>query len=53
MTAALNRNYTNGFIALAGSAMQGRSLKQQALQLVAGGRAPVAEAIRVASELGD
>jgi len=53
MTAALNRNDTNGFMAAAGKAMQGRSLKQQALQLVASGRAPVTEAIRVASELGD
>ena len=53
MTAALNRNDTNGFMAAANKAMQGRSLKQQALQLVASGRAPVTEAIRVASELGD
>jgi MSHA biogenesis protein MshE len=53
MTAALNRNDANGFAALAGKAMQGRSLKHQALQLVASGRAPIAEAIRVASELGD
>jgi MSHA biogenesis protein MshE len=53
MTAALNRNDTNGFMALATAGMQGRSLKHQALQLVAAGRAPVTEAIRVASELGD
>jgi MSHA biogenesis protein MshE len=53
MTAALNRNDANGFATLAAASMQGSSLKHQALQLVAGGRAPVSEAIRVASELGD
>jgi MSHA biogenesis protein MshE len=53
MTAALNRNDANGFASLAEKAMQGSSLKQQALTLVAAGRAPVGEAIRVASELGD
>jgi len=53
MTAAINRNDTNAFMALAGKAMRGRSLKQQAFELVAAGRAPVSEAIRVASELGD
>ena len=53
MVAALNRNQSNEFMALAEKATRGRSLKHQALKLALDGRAPVAEVIRVASELGD
>jgi MSHA biogenesis protein MshE len=50
---ALNRNETNVFMELAARAMQGRSLKHEALALARLGRAPISELIRVASELGD
>jgi MSHA biogenesis protein MshE len=53
MVAALNRNQTNEFMALAQRAIEGQSLRHRALQLALDGRAPVAEVIRVASELGD
>jgi MSHA biogenesis protein MshE len=53
MVAALNRNQTNEFVALAQRAIEGQSLKHRALQLALAGRAPVSEVIRVASELGD
>jgi MSHA biogenesis protein MshE len=53
MVAALNRNQTNEFMALAEQATRGRSLKHHALQLALDGRSPVSEVIRVASELGD
>jgi MSHA biogenesis protein MshE len=53
MVTALNRNDNNAFMAAAEAQMRGRSLKHQALQLVVSGRAPIAEALRVASELGD
>jgi MSHA biogenesis protein MshE len=53
MVAALNRNQSNEFMALAEKATQGRSLKHHALKLALDGRAPVSEVIRVASELGD
>jgi hypothetical protein len=51
--AALNRNQTNEFMALAQRAVEGQSLKHRALQLALEGRSPVSEVIRVASELGD
>src|SRR5438128_1874178 len=53
MVMALNRNQSNEFMALAEKATRGRSLRHQALKLALDGRAPVAEVIRVASELGD
>ena len=53
MVAALNRNQTNEFMALAQRAIEGQSLKHRALQLALEGRSPVSEVIRVASELGD
>jgi MSHA biogenesis protein MshE len=53
MVAALNRNQTNEFMALAQRAVEGQSLKHRALQLALDGRSPVSEVIRVASELGD
>jgi MSHA biogenesis protein MshE len=53
MVAALNRNQTNEFMALAQQAVEGQSLKHRALQLALEGRSPVSEVIRVASELGD
>ena len=53
MVAALNRNQTNEFMALAEEATRERSLKYRALQLALEGRSPVSEVIRVASELGD
>ena len=53
MVAALNRNQTNEFMALAQRAVEGQSLKHRALQLALEGRSPVSEVIRVASELGD
>ena len=53
MVAALNRNQTNEFAALAEAATRNQSLKHYALQLALAGRAPVTEVIRVASELGD
>ena len=53
MVAALNRNQTNEFMALAEKATGERSLKHHALQLALSGRSPVSEVIRVASELGD
>ena len=53
MVAALNLNRNNEFVALADQALHGRSLKHQALQLALAGRTPVAEVIRLASELGD
>ena len=53
MVAALNRNQTNEFVALAQRAIEGQSLKHRALQLALAGRAPISEVIRVASELGD
>jgi MSHA biogenesis protein MshE len=53
MVAALNRNQTNEFMALAEKATGERSLKHHALQLALSGRSPVTEVIRVASELGD
>ena len=53
MVAALNRNQTNEFAALAEAATRNQSLKHYALQLALAGRAPVSEVIRVASELGD
>ena len=53
MVAALNRNQTNEFVALAEAATRNQSLKRYALQLALAGRAPVSEVIRVASELGD
>jgi hypothetical protein len=51
--AALNRNQTNEFAALAQQAIGEQSLKHRALQLALTGRSPVSEVIRVASELGD
>jgi len=53
MVAALNRNQTNEFAALAQQAIGEQSLKHRALQLALTGRSPVSEVIRVASELGD
>ncbi|HZP92587.1 MAG TPA: GspE/PulE family protein, partial [Burkholderiales bacterium] len=53
MVAAINQNRTDEFGALAEQALRGRSLKHQALELAVAGRAPLAEVIRVASELGD
>jgi MSHA biogenesis protein MshE len=53
MVHALNLGQNNEFVALAQKALAGRSLKHQALQLAAEGRAPVTEVMRVASELGD
>jgi len=53
MVAAINQNRTDEFGALAGQALRGRSLRHQALELTLAGRAPLAEVIRVASELGD
>ena len=53
MVAALNLNRNNEFVALAEQALHGHSLKHQALQLALAGRTPVAEVIRLASELGD
>ena len=53
MIAAINQNRTNEFAKLAEAALRGQSLKHQALQLALAGRAPLAEVIRVASELGD
>jgi MSHA biogenesis protein MshE len=53
MIAALNQNRSDEFSGLAEQFLRGRSLKHQALQLAAAGRAPVAEVIRMASELGD
>jgi MSHA biogenesis protein MshE len=53
MVAAINQNRTDEFRALAEQALHGRSLRQQALELALAGRAPLAEVIRVASELGD
>ena len=53
MVAALNRNQTNEFMALAEQATREQSLKHRALQLALTGRSPVSEVIRVASELGD
>jgi len=53
MVAAINQNRADEFGALAAQALQGRSLKHQALELALAGRAPLAEVIRVASELGD
>jgi MSHA biogenesis protein MshE len=53
MVAALNRNQTSEFAALAEAATRNQSLKHYALQLAAAGRAPVSEVVRVASELGD
>ena len=53
MVGALNQNKNDEFVTLAERALHGRSLKHQALQLAFSGRAPVAEVIRVASELGD
>ncbi|HEX9395854.1 MAG TPA: GspE/PulE family protein [Burkholderiales bacterium] len=53
MVRALNQSQNNEFIALAERALQGRSLRHQALELALSGRAPVTEVIRVASELGD
>jgi type II secretory ATPase GspE/PulE/Tfp pilus assembly ATPase PilB-like protein len=53
MVHALNQSQNNEFVALAQRALQGRSLRHQALQLALSGRTPVSEVIRVASELGD
>jgi hypothetical protein len=53
MVAALNRNQTNEFMALAEADTRERSLRHRALQLALSGRSPVSEVIRVASELGD
>jgi MSHA biogenesis protein MshE len=53
MVHALNLGQNNEFVALAQKALRGRSLKHQALQLGLHGRTPVAEVVRVASELGD
>jgi MSHA biogenesis protein MshE len=53
MASALNQNHNQDFVRLAESALRGRSLKHQALELALAGRSPVAEVIRVASELGD
>jgi len=53
MVKALNQGQNNEFVALAERALQGRSLRHQALHLALSGRAPVSEVIRVASELGD
>jgi len=53
MVAAINQNRTDEFGRLADQALRGRSLRHQALELTLAGRAPVAEVIRVASELGD
>jgi MSHA biogenesis protein MshE len=53
MASALNQNHNEDFVRLAETGLRGRSLKHQALELALAGRAPVAEVIRVASELGD
>ena len=53
MVHSLNLGQNNEFVALAHKALQGRSLKHQALQLGLQGRVPVSEVVRVASELGD
>jgi len=53
MVRELNQGRNNEFIALAETALQGRSLRHQALELALAGRTPVSEVIRVASELGD
>jgi MSHA biogenesis protein MshE len=53
MVHALNLGQNNEFMAFAQKALQGRSLKHQALQLAVQGRVPVSEVVRVASELGD
>jgi hypothetical protein len=53
MASALNQNRNEEFVRLAEEALLGRSLKHQALDLALAGRSPVAEVIRVASELGD
>ena len=53
MAGALNQNRNEDFVRLAEVALRGRSLKHQALSLALAGRSPVAEVIRVASELGD
>ncbi|HEX2197004.1 MAG TPA: GspE/PulE family protein, partial [Burkholderiales bacterium] len=53
MVAALNRNQTNEFVALAQQAIAGQSLKHRALELALAGRSPVSEVLRVTSELGD
>jgi MSHA biogenesis protein MshE len=53
MASALNQNRNQDFVRLAETALRGRSLKHQALELSLAGRSPVAEVIRVASELGD
>jgi type II secretory ATPase GspE/PulE/Tfp pilus assembly ATPase PilB-like protein len=53
MVAAINQNRTDEFGTLAQQALRARSLKDQALELALAGRAPLAEVIRVASELGD
>ena len=53
MVQALNRSQNNEFVALAERALEGHSLKHQALQLALAGRTPVSEVVRMASELGD
>jgi MSHA biogenesis protein MshE len=53
MAGALNQSRNNDFVRLAEDALRSRSLKHQALELARAGRTPVAELIRVASELGD
>src|SRR3954463_839868 len=53
MVAAINQNRTDEFGTLAQQALRARSLRDQALELALAGRAPLAEVIRVASELGD
>ena len=53
MVKALNRSQNNEFVALAETALKGKSLRFQALQLALAGRTPVSEVIRMASELGD
>jgi MSHA biogenesis protein MshE len=53
MVHALNLGQNNEFVALAHKALQGRSLRHQALHLGVEGRIPVPEVVRVASELGD
>ena len=53
MASALNQNRNEDFVRLADTALKGRSLKHQALDLALAGRSPVGEIIRVASELGD
>jgi len=53
MVAALNRNQTNEFMALAHQAVEGQSLKHRALALALAGRSPVPAVLRVTSELGD